>query len=102
MTTYATIPARPGVQQRFNVSLNGKTYIFQLIYRIDTWFLDVMDVNANPLVCGIPLVTGADLFAQYPELGFGGRLQVGTVGASPDQPPTFTGLGVQSQMYWIQ
>ena len=102
MTIYAIIPTRPGVQQRFNVSLGGKSYIFQLVFRIDTWFLDVLDVNANPLICGIPLVTGADLLAQYPEFQFGGRLEVGTVGNSPDQTPTFTGLGVQSQLYWIQ
>ena len=102
MTTYSIIKATPGTPQRFNVALNGVSYIFQLVFRIDAWFLDIFDVNANPLACGLPLVTGADLVAQFPELNLGGRLQVGSSGTSPDQTPTFLGLGVQSNLYFVQ
>jgi hypothetical protein len=45
-------------------------------------------------------VTGADLLAQYPDLGFPFKLAVVSDG-DPDAVPTFTGLGSTSHLYVV-
>ena len=89
--------------QTFYVQLpNGVTYQFRLIYEFtpnDCWLLDINDAFGNPIVCGIPLVTGADLLAQYVYLGFGCSLYCTTDGAT-FIPPTFTNLGSTAHL-WV-
>jgi hypothetical protein len=95
------IPISPN-PQRFSISMAGAAYNLRLIY-IDApdagWLLDIDDVNDNPLICGIPLVTGADLLAQYAYLGIGGQLFCTTDG-DPSAVPTFANLGVTSHLYF--
>ena len=62
--------------------------------------MDIGDVNGNPLVSGIALVTGADLLGQYAYLGIGGQLIVMTDG-DPSAIPTFTNLGIESHLYYV-
>ena len=93
------IPTQPK-NQRFRVPLANVVYVMQLVFRIDTWYLDLSDENGNSILAGVPLVTGSDLLAQYHYLGLGGLLQVASSGNNPDATPTFTGLGTQSQLYW--
>lgn len=95
------IPTQPK-NQAFKVSLNSVLYNIQFVFRIDTWYADISDQNGVSILAGIPLVTGADLLAQYNYLGFGGMLLVASAGTDPDATPTFTGLGIQSQLYWAQ
>ena len=64
------------------------------------WVLDIADASGNDILSGLPLVTGADLLAQYGYLGFGGGLWVQTASA-PDAPPTFDNLGDDGQVYWV-
>ncbi|WP_065494709.1 hypothetical protein [Burkholderia sp. CCA53] len=87
--------------QTFNISLSGTIYRLTLVYRGPAgWVLDIADASDNPLVSGIPLVTGVDLLAQYKYLGFQGRLWV--QGAeNPDDVPTFEDLGIGSKVYWV-
>ena len=64
------------------------------------WILDIADGNNTPIVSGIPLVTGADLLAQYAYLGIGGSLYV----SNPNDPgasPTFGSLGDTSSLYFV-
>ena len=64
------------------------------------WLLDIADVDGNPMLCGIPLVTGTDLLGQYAYLGFNGALWV--QGANdPDALPTYDDLGSSSALYWV-
>ena len=93
------IPTQPQNQQ-FRVSLNAVTYVFKLVYRADTWYADISDANGNPILAGVPLVTGADLLAQYGYLGIGGKLQTASSGINPDATPTYSGLGSISQLYF--
>jgi hypothetical protein len=82
--------------QQFTVQFpNGQTYTLRLVYQFNTdncWILDISDSNDNPIVCGIPLITGADLLAQYAYLGFGCQMFATTDG-DPAEPPTFYNLG---------
>lgn len=100
MTVYQ-IPLAPQ-PRRMTITLAGTTYRMRFHYaNVDQggWLLDIGDANGNPLVAGIPLVTGADLLAQYPDLGFGGRLFVLSDG-DPGAVPTFADLGVTSFLYF--
>jgi len=85
------------------VSLSGVSYTFTLQYRNTTmggWVLDIGDANNNPLIQGIPLVTGANLLAQYAYLGFVGALWVQTL-SDPDAVPTFQNLGIDGLLFYV-
>jgi hypothetical protein len=122
--TYYEIPTIASPQS-FSIPLAGISYNMSLTYHnyypgilgvptgiatdngsnIDTnviggWVLDISDINNNPIICGIPLVTGIDLLYQYQYLGIGGSLIVATDG-SPDTPPTFDNLGSTGHVYFV-
>ncbi|WP_336764158.1 phage baseplate plug protein [Asaia sp. VD9] len=87
--------------QSFSTDFNGSTYSLRFTFQnVDQggWLLDIYDTSANPIVVGIPLVTGADLLAQYAYLGLGVSLYLVTDGDS-DAVPTFADLGVASHLY---
>lgn len=99
------IPLQVGTPQTFSVQLGGVTYQLTFLYRNDPggqggWTLDIADAANNPIVQGIPLVTGADLLAQYRHLGFTGKLIVQTT-SNPDAVPTFANLGNDGRLYWV-
>lgn len=54
----------------FRVTLSGVRYIFELAFnnRMRRWILSIMDAAQNPILMGIPLLSGRDLTAQYPTL----------------------------------
>ncbi|MFA9439398.1 hypothetical protein ACDA63_07155 [Uliginosibacterium sp. sgz301328] len=89
--------------QRFTITLSGVDYIVTVRYRdaqYGGWVVDIADAQQNPMVSGIPLVTGIDLLAQYKYMGFGGRLWAQTTD-DPDAVPTFANLGTGSRVYWV-
>lgn len=100
MTTYQ-IPLIEGPQV-FTITLGKTTYGFRLRY-CDTpqggYILDISDENRQPLVCGIPLVTGCDLLEQYQYLGIPGSLYCAT-DADPPEAPHHDGLGTSSHLYF--
>jgi hypothetical protein len=105
MPSYFNIPLQVGTPQTFTIALSGVTYTFTLQYRNDPggtggWVLDIADASGNPLVQGIPLVTGTNLLEQYAYLGFGGGLYVQNA-SNPDAVPTFEDLGSDSLLYWV-
>lgn len=103
MSAIFPIPLAVGVPQTFPIQLGGSQYQLTLLYRNITdggWVLDIADANGTPIVQGIPLVTGADLLAQYKHLGFTGALVCQTT-SNPDAVPTFTNLGDDGQLYWV-
>lgn len=102
MVTYLEIPLTAD-PQTFKITLGKIDYRLTVQYRNAGgagWILDVADEDGNPMVSGIPLVTGVDLLGQCAYLGFGGRLWVQGA-ADPDDVPTFDDLGVGSKVYWV-
>lgn len=105
MTIYK-IPLVAGAPQSLTVTFGVTEYRLTLRYRdVDQnqglWSLDIADVATNnDVVCGIPLVTGTDLLAQYRYLGIAGSLAVFTDG-DPDAAPTFSTLGADSNLYFL-
>jgi len=101
MTTEYEIPLTPRPQTLSILFPNGLLYNLRLIYLFtpnDCWELDIADSLSEPLVQGIPLITGADLLSAYAYLGFGCSMYCKTDGA-PDTPPAFANLGIGSHLY---
>ena len=97
------IPLTPRPQTLSVVFPNGKTYNLRLIYLFtpnDCWELDIADADGNPLVQGIPLVTGADLLAQLAYLGLGCKMFCAT-DIDHDAVPRFWNLGISSHLYIV-
>ncbi len=104
MATVLEIPLLASQNQTFSIALAGITYQMAVTWRNAPnigWVLDISDSNGNPLVQGVPLVTGADLMAQYATLGFPGQLIVQS-DFDPDAVPTFDNLGSGSHLYFVQ
>ena len=96
------IPLTPAAQT-FLIALAGVQYQMTLQWRDAVnnggWVLDIADASGNPLVGGIPLVTGVNLLAQYEYLEIEAELWVQTDAA--DVVPTYTNLGIQSHLYAV-
>lgn len=105
MTIYK-IPLIAGTPQSLTVTFGVTEYRLTLRYRDadhdqGIWSLDIADIVTNEdIVCGIPLVTGADLLAQYRYLNIAGSLAIYTEG-EPDAVPTFSNLGADSNLYFL-
>lgn len=101
MTVYE-IPTGPS-QRTMTVALGAATYDLRLFYADAPdggWAMDLSDAAGDPLVCGVPLVTGIDLLGQYPDLGVGGALFLLSDGADPQAVPGYADLGVTSHLLW--
>jgi hypothetical protein len=85
--------------QTFSIQLGGQTYQIYMRWNSfsNIWVLDILDNAGNPLVQAIPLVTGTDLLAPYPDLQFGGTLTVVTDG-DITAVPTFNNIGLSSHV----
>lgn len=101
MTTPYEIPlsAQP---QTLQITLNSVVYTLTVRWNnvSGAWILDIGDSNNNPILCGIPLVTGCDLLAQHAYLNFGGQL----IAQSDDNlnaPPALTTLGTTGHLYFV-
>lgn len=95
------IPLSPDNQQ-FRILLDETTYTLRVLWRDGAgWIMDVMDSGGGAILSGVPLVTGANLLAQYPQLGISGALVVVTdIGAPADA--TKTNLGTYSHLIFVQ
>ena len=89
--------------QTFSISLGGTTYQLTFHYHnvdMGGWVLDIADASNKPILCGIPLVLGVDLLAQYAYLNFGGMLVVMNDGGGT-AVPTFQNIGKDSHIYFV-
>lgn len=88
--------------QRYTVSLAGVFYQFTLKWNPagPCWLLDIADDAGEPVLLGVPLLTGADLLEQFEYLGIGGALVIQS-DKSIDEVPTFTSLGTFSHIYFV-
>ena len=96
------IPLIPSQNQKFSARLNGVTYTFQLKWCTPAacWSMDILDGNQNPIIQGVPLITGADLLQQFEYLGFGGEFVVQT-DYDVYAVPQFDNLGTTGHLYYV-
>lgn len=93
------IPLSPK-NQSVSVVLLNVTYTFTVNWRSPLWYLDIADAAGNPILLGVPLVTGVDLLKQYRHLGLGWSLIVKTDGDFYADP-TKNNLGTISHLYFV-
>ena len=96
------IPLSPN-PQTFGITLANVAYQVTVIWRdaaFGGWVVDIADDQGNPIIQGIPLITGADLLEQYAYLGLGGSLIVQT-DHDVDAVPTYANLGQTSHLYFV-
>ncbi|QZN96392.1 phage baseplate plug family protein [Symbiopectobacterium purcellii] len=97
--TVTEIPLTPN-NQTFGITLAGTAYQIRILWRDTFWSLDLMDSAGTALINGIPLITGAELLAQYAHLSL--NFQLGVVCDIAGQAnPTKTDLGTFSHLYVI-
>lgn len=94
--TFYEIPLNNS-NQKFKINLGGKAYKLQTIYRIDTWFLDILEPDETPMICGIPLVMGDNLLTQYQHIIQGGLY---VLNENPDEAHRYFELGQILKLYW--
>jgi hypothetical protein len=105
MSTIYEIPLIARAHQ-MRIDIGGTVYILHFKFNrvCGSWVMDIKDTTDAPLLDGIPLVTGTDLFGQFRYLGIGGGLPmvVMTVGPgrSPDEVPTYDNLGTDGHLYF--
>ena len=96
------VPLQPATPQAFTIGLSGKTYRFTVTWcqPAACWLLAIDEVNGVRQLSGIPIVTGADLLAQYGYLNIGGALIAQTVN-DPAAVPTFADLGATGKLFYV-
>ena len=102
MSTTYQVPLS-GSPETFGILLAGISYRLTVQWRdadMGGWFLDIADGQGNPILEGIPLVTGTDLLGQYAYLGIGGSLYVQS-SPDPGAVPGFDDLGSASRLYFV-
>lgn len=101
MSQVYEIPLQPNAQT-FQISLGGTVYGLTLHWcdPSNAWTLDVADNSGSPLVQGLPLITGADLLAQYAYLGIGGKLLVQS-DFDVSAVPGYTALGSTGHLFLL-
>lgn len=100
MTTFE-IPLSPE-PQRFSISLVGTTYQMAVHWcrPSNCWILDIATSDGEPLLSGVPLITGANLLSQFGYVGIPGALVVQT-DHDADAVPTFDNLGKTGHLYFV-
>ncbi|WP_419058410.1 phage baseplate plug family protein [Kluyvera georgiana] len=93
------IPLTPD-NQLFDIVLAGTAFKMRILWRDLYWMMDLSDSSGSPIINGIPLVTGADLLAQYSYLNLGFKLAV-LCDVGNQVYPTKTDLGIKSHLYVI-
>ena len=101
MSKILEIPTSP-TAQTFQIALGDVLYQVTLrwIGAQGAWNLDLGDANGVPVLCGLPVLPGVDLLAQYAYLGIGGSIVVSN-DPDPGNPPTYEGLGGDGRIYYV-
>jgi hypothetical protein len=97
------IPLTP-VPQSFSIVLGGVHYILNLHWnaaeQMQFWTIDIADANTRePIINGIPLVTGCNLLDQFEYLGFKGGLIAYVSGS--DERPGYDDLGDAGNLFFV-
>lgn len=62
--------------------------------------LDISDFSNNPILTGIPIVTGSDLLEQFGYLKFGGKL-IAQTDTDTLAVPNFNNLGSSGNLFFV-
>lgn len=89
------------------MQINGINYQLRVMWNkmAGVWILDIFTDTGFPILCGIPLITGANLLGQYEYKHIGNDVifivLTLAVGHSPSEIPSQTNLGTDGNLYYI-
>lgn len=83
--------------QKFIVRLGKHNFKLQVIYRIDTFYLDIFNSKDDVLITALPLVQGIDLLEQYQHL-IKGSMYV--LNSNKDERHNFFAISTEIGLYW--
>lgn len=88
--------------QTLSISMAGVVYQLTVKWNVATgsWVLDIADNSGNPIISGIPIVTGEDLLSPFGYLNFGGKL-IAQTDNDVDAVPTFENLGSSGNLFFV-
>jgi len=101
MTTWA-FPLLPQAQE-MQIQLGAVEYTVRFGWGATTdggWFIDLSDVDGNPILMGLPLTAGENVLQQFDYLGIPGEIRVQTDGNVLVEP-TYANLGSNGQVLFI-
>lgn len=100
-TIFVYLVPLTNIPQTFEINFAGTNYTMTVKWNdiAQSWYMDLSDDQQNPLACGIPFITGADLLEQLEYLGVDGQLFVYTNG-DDSAVPTLDNLGSNSNLYF--
>jgi hypothetical protein len=108
MATYAEIPTEAGHPFFEIVTWDGVAYTLYFKWNtvMSVWVLDIYDEGGtNPIIDGLPMVTGTDIFSQFEHMPFAATTRMTVVsigpGVSPDAIPTFNNFGTDGRVFLI-
>jgi hypothetical protein len=95
------IPLSPQAQV-MTITLAGIAYQVAIHWcaPMQAWVADFADTSENPILQGVPIVTGTDLLDQFAYLNFGGEL-IAQTDHAVDAVPTFANLGSNGHLYFV-
>ena len=94
--TYTELPLQPQ-NQSLSATIGDTIFKIKVIWRDGCWYLDLSDSSDSLIAGSIPLVTGANLLAQYAHLSLGFSLFV-ICDADGQDYPTEDDLGIGSHL----
>lgn len=83
--------------QQFSITIAQVQYVMRINWREPCWYLDLLNADLSPVALALPLITGADLLAQYSYLNLGFSLVV-VCDVSGQENPTELDLGADSHL----
>ena len=95
------VPLSPNLQT-LKVALVSTQYQLTFVWNqyAACWMMDMGDGNGNAVISGMPVVTGADMLAQYAYLQIAGIL-IAQTDSNADGVPTLANLGITGHVYFI-
>lgn len=100
------VPLQPQSQQ-LQITLGAVPYVMVVQWNVpnNSWMMDILDQDNNPIVSGVPLITGADLLEQFEYLMIGGVIDAGELQVQTTSDtfavPTYFNLGTDGNLYWV-
>lgn len=108
MATIAEIPTQ--AERPFSEQLTWQGVQYTLHFKWNQasycWVLDIYDAgDVNPILTGLPLVTGTDVLGQFAYLPLATQAMITVLsvgpGVSPDEVPNFANLGSDGHVYLV-
>ncbi len=99
MSRLTEIPLKAS-NQEMDISLGGVIYHLRIKYNeYSGWMLDVMTQSRTPVLSGIPVIHGIDIFEQYRYMGLNGLLIFYC--EKPENESEFDEFGRGNRLYFV-